>query len=292
MKNKRQIAFNKQYTLFYSLGIFLLILSITSFLEGDTGFGIGLGLVSALFLIGTPILLPCFYLYDKEGVTLVYLYLPNERYLWKNVYEIRVIDDDTHSHRRSLFFFLVYKITGDVEGKQRFYMDGHIQKSFRNKHLIQKYWDGTITGYFDDEIEDFKAWRKRRKDKKQKQIAQHFCDEILPMERKARADLRLSLQCAENTAKQMGLILHTEYRYRTDDQKRWNSRPKANYTYTVSVTLSHPNEKSLLCTEAELLKVSLAKNGYHAIPDEEVYEKISRSLLDFLEKTKTAHGNS
>ncbi len=290
MKNKRQIAFNKQYTLFFILGVFLLILSVTSFCEGDTGFGIGLGLVSALFLVGAPIFLPCFYLYDKEGVTLVYLYLPNERYLWKNVYEIRVIDDDTHSNRKSLLFFLVYKITGDVEGKQRFYMDGHIQKSFRNKRLIQKYWDGTITGYFDDEIEECKAWRKRHKDKKQKQIKQQFTDEILPMERSVRSEIRQALKHEICCAQNLGLTLCIEYYYVTDDLTKHNSRPNAAYTYTVLATLTPQNaseKKHTIRTEAELVRVDLCKKGYQGTVDQTAIMHFQASLYDILNKIQT-----
>ena len=283
MKNKRQIAFNKVFTLFIILGILILLVSISCFSEGDIGFGIGMCIVAGLFLIGAPILLPCYYLYDKEGVTLVYVYMPNERYLWKNIYEIRVIDDDTHSNRKALFFFLVYKITGDVEGKKRFYMDGHIQKSFRNKRLIQKYYDDKIIGYFDDEIEDFKAWRAKRKNKKQKQNQMNFAAEIPRIERKLRTDLHNSLQCDINAAQKLGLTLRIEYRYVTK-QGTLNSRPKTDYTYTALVNIAHPNEREKtkkLCMEVKLLSVQLKETDYHFV----IHDKERNAFLESLFNT-------
>ena len=38
-------------------------------------------------------------------------------------------------------------------------MNGNMRKSFRNKKLLEQYWDGTITGYM---FENVKKWFQKR----------------------------------------------------------------------------------------------------------------------------------
>lgn len=72
-----------------------------------------------------------------------YVFLPNERYLWRNIRAIEVSDDGTNSSQSpwfDLLFGKVFAISGHVEGELHFYMNGHIRKSWRTKRLLEEYW--------------------------------------------------------------------------------------------------------------------------------------------------------
>ena len=91
-KIKKQIALNKLFNFFMIIGALLVWICIESLLEGDVWLSIALGLAALLFLIIPSIFTPYCYLFDSEGVSLCYVFLPVERYLWKNIYSIEVSD--------------------------------------------------------------------------------------------------------------------------------------------------------------------------------------------------------
>ena len=119
------------------MGIILLTISMVAFVEGSIGIGIGMAFFGALFFVIPLCFMPLFYRFDSEGVSLKYLFLSEERDLWRNVWSIHLTDDSTST---SIFniFFMVFQINGQVECKHRRYMEGKIQKSIRTKHLIEK----------------------------------------------------------------------------------------------------------------------------------------------------------
>ena len=47
-------------------------------------------------------------------------------------------------------------------------MNGYIRKTFRTKYLLEKYWDGTITGYLFEDVKNWINKRKKRKKSKKK----------------------------------------------------------------------------------------------------------------------------
>ena len=133
MKNKIHFSFNRLFNTLIIVGLLLVELSVCSFKEGDAELGVGL-LFGAAVIIVSCVFIPGCYLFDRDGITLVYIFLQNERYLWANIYDIEVKDSDTR-HKSALFFlfFFIYSLDGQPEGKQRFYMKGEIQKNTQNQ---------------------------------------------------------------------------------------------------------------------------------------------------------------
>ncbi len=266
MNHKKQFARNKLFNfavigdLFFSYGSIACLTD--SEILGTVIFGI-----LALGCIAVTVLTPAFYLFDAQGVSLYYLFLPRERYLWKDIRAITV-EDKTISSRPDLLDFIycsVFELDGMPVGKQRFYMKGHIRKSFRTKRLLEKYWDGTITGYL---LEDVKKWISNRKAKKQQHIQEHLTDEIVPMEREIRAAVREWLVPLTAQARARGLEVKTKYLYITEDWEESRSRPKTGYTYTLSAEISLPNETNedrIVTVDTDLLYVRLGKTAYRGV---------------------------
>ena len=119
-------------------------------------------------------------------------------------------------------------------------MDGHIRKSFRTKYLLEKYWDGTITGYM---FEDLKNWFNKRKAKKQAEIKEHLTDEVAPMEQEMRRQAKDLLKPFVAEAKQYNLEIKSKYYYITSDGEELYYRPKEDYTYTLVCEIAHFNER-------------------------------------------------
>lgn len=164
MNKKHQFALNRLFYLFVIMGIVFGYFAVTSLLEQETTLGIVLGIFSLFFVFVPIFAMPYCYRFDNEGVSICYLFFPNERYLWGNIHTITVEEDSSSSDHPfwDLLFSRVFKIKGRVEGERRPYMQGHIQKSHRTKRLLEQYWDSTITGYFGEGIE---AWCMTRRKK-------------------------------------------------------------------------------------------------------------------------------
>ncbi len=139
---------------------------ITVYAEGVLCFVFG---AVACIMLVMAAFTPCYYTFDRDGVTICYLFLPKERYRWENITAIEV-DYDVNGgvfDLWDLFFGVAFRLHGAGEGKRRFYMHGYIQRSRCTKRLLETYWDGTITGYFTEDIKAAIArWRahRRRKD--------------------------------------------------------------------------------------------------------------------------------
>lgn len=205
---RKQFALNKLFNLLIVVGLFLAWFSVELFMDDDIAWGVGLGIAALLIMVGSALFAPFCYAFDREGVSLCYVFLPTERYLWKNIYAIEVEDISTGTRATMFDFFYasVFSISGRNEGKQRFYMEGHIRKSFRTKYLLEKYWDGTITGYL---FEGVKKRINKRRTKKQSQTKTHLTDEIVPMERELRAESKKWLTPFLAQAKQYDLEIKT-----------------------------------------------------------------------------------
>lgn len=286
MKSKSHLAGNRQFNLFLLVSIPLLVAGINILADGDVSWGL-LWCVLGLLMLAAAAFQPWLYRFDSEGVTAYYVFLPKERYLWKNIYAIEVNDDSTSGSRYGIWDLLfsgVFELSGPVEGMLRFYMEGHIRKSRRTKRLLETYWDGTITGYL---LEDVKKWWNKRIRKKQKRIEQHLTDEIVPMERQARAKVREWLAPFIDRAGQYDLQLRTRYLYETKDGEEANSRPQEGYTYTLLVEISHPgevNEDRIVCVSTPLLHVRLGKTAYRGVPSDHAEEELCFLLTDTLKE--------
>lgn len=286
MKGKRQFALNKLFNFFEILGLFFVWCSIELFLTKEISWAIGFGIVALLLIVLTAIFTPYCYVFDSQGVSLCYIFLPIERYLWKDIRAIEVEDTSIGTASQvsifDFFYAYVFSIKGTNVGKCRFYMNGHIRKSFRTKRLLEKYWDGTISGYL---FEDAKKWIVKRKTKKQSQIHTHLTDEIVSMEREIRAETRECLKPFEAQAKQYNLDIKTKYFYITKDFKELNSRPKEGYTYTLVAEIAQFNETDenrIVVVSVDLIYVRLGKTAYRGVKNKCFKEELESTFSDVL----------
>ena len=276
MKKRKQIALNKIFNLCIFLGAFCVWGSVAFFTDGDPWWGLGLGIVSLLLIVLPAIFTPYCYVFDNEGISLRYLFFSTERYLWRDIHAIEV--KDTISSSRSLLFELFFAydfcIYGTSVGELKFFMKGHVRKSFRTKRLFEKYWDGTITGYL---FEDVKAWSQKRKSKKKSQIKEHLTDEIVPMEREIRAKVREWLEPFVAQAKHYDLEIKTTYLYITKDFEELKSRPQKGYTYTLLAEIAHfgeTDENRIVDLSVDLLFVRLGKTAYRGVQNIHAKEEL------------------
>lgn len=289
MKPRCQFARNKLFNFFVLLFLLCGYMGITSFIRHEIGWGIFFSILAVgLFLPGS-FFTPYCYRFDDEGVSLRYLVLPEERYLWKNVRAVKVSFGVTFSSRSAVLeplFDHVFAISGEPEGESRFYMHGRIRMSFRTKRLLERYWGGTITGYL---LDDAKKWFHKRREEKDKQIVAHLTDEIVPMERESRRQAREWLVPYTQRADKNGLVLRTEYRYVSNKQV-CRSRPKQGYTYTLSLSVSRPNETEetrIFTFDTPLLYVRLGKTAYRGTIAPHVEERLRLNLDVFFENVES-----
>lgn len=289
LKTKKEFALNKLFNLLIILGLLLAWVAIELFIERAILLGLGVGVVALAVIILPAIFTPYCYMFDAEGVSLCYVFFPEERYLWKNIHAVDVMETITTGRVYSsiyLFFGYVFSISGANEGKTRFYMKGHIRKSFRTKYLIEKYWDGTIEGLF---INDIKNWIRKRKHKKEWEIKAHLSDDAVRLEREARAKAREWLEPFIAEARQYDLEIKAEYFYVTKDFEELKSRPKEGYTYTIIAQIAHFNETDenrMVLVDSDLLYVRLGKTAYKVVENKTAREDLEFYLSDTLKEIK------
>ena len=286
MKQRKQIALNKFFNLGIVIGVFCAWGAIEFLLDGDRSWGLGLGGVSLLALALSATFTPYCYAFDSEGISLCYVLFSPERYLWKDIHAIEVKDTTTSSRSLlwELFFAYDFYIYGESVGKLRFFMEGHVRKSFRTKRLLEKYWDGTITGYL---FEDVKEWTQKRKAKKNSQSKAHLTDEIVPMEREARAKAREWLEPFVAQAKHYDLEIKTQYLYVTKDAEELNARPQQSYTYTLLAEIAQfgeTDEDRIVVVSVDLLFVRLGRAAYRGVQNAHAKEELEEYLSDVLEE--------
>ena len=286
MNKRKQIALNKLFNLCIVFGLFLAWMSVEFFKDRETSWGIGFCVAALIIIIPALIFTPYCYTFDSEGVSLCYLFLPVERYLWKDVYAIEVDLKNTATRTSffSLFYSSVFNIKGKNVGNLRFYMNGHIRKSFRTKRLLEKYWDGTITGYL---FEDVKKAINKRKAKKQAQIKAHLTDEVVIMEREIRAEIRECLIPLIELAKQYNLDIKKKFFYVTEDFEELKSRSHEGYTYTLIVEIAHPNESDedrIVMLSVDLIYVRLGKSSYRGVLNECAKEELTSVVSEALDE--------
>lgn len=288
MNRRKQIALNKLFNTSVVLGVLSVCISIELFSCDEIIWGIILAVAACLLIFLPMIFTPCCYIFDSEGVSFCYILIPNERFLWKDIYAIEVEDISppyTHMYSITLDFFYasVFGLKGSDSIKRRFFDNVHIRKSFRTKKLLEKYWDGTITGYF---FEDAKKWINKRRAKKQAYVNALFTDEIVKMEREIRADTREWLKPILAQAKQNNLDVKLKYYYVTKDSKELKSRPQEGYTYSLDVEISHFNETDenrIIVVSVDLLYVRFGKSSYRGIKNKQAKEELQIEFSDVLE---------
>ena len=292
MKTKKQIALNKLFNVCVITGLFFGYGAIVFFKERERGFGLMFGVIALLLTVLPAIFTPFCYVFDGEGVSFLYVLSPVERYLWKDVYAIEV--EDTSTGRPSVLDLLyanVFAISGNSAGKRRPYMTGHIRKSFRTKRLLEKYWDGQITGYFFEDIKEAVGKHKeatgKKKAKKQARVSAQITDETVAMEREVRAETRECLKAFEERANANGLEMKANYLYVTEDFDEFTSRPDEGYTYTLSIEIARfgeTDEGRIAVFEMELLRVRLGKTAYRGVKIKGACAELEKSLADALDE--------
>lgn len=285
---EHKTALNRNFILFLVCGLFLALLCSSCFADGEVDLGIGLG-VFALLLIAAPVIaMPWCYRFDPEGVSAIYICFPPERYLWKNIHMISVADaisDDDHS----MLFFYDFKIEGNVEGKQRRYMNSRISKTRKTKHLIERYWDGTIEGYWHDEVQAVKTWWNKRTKKEQNQHKQYQIDEIVLMEREARASVRKWIELFVAEARQYDLEVRTQYLYITEDFEEYRSRPQSPHTYTAVISICRPNETNedrMIIFYTDILHVRIGKKAYRGVVNLQAEDDLKLVFTEIMTQIK------
>lgn len=275
---RTQLACNRFLIYGMLLGGFLAWMAVSFIQEDAIGAGIGSGAVALGVIVIALLMMPWGYRFDQKGITICYLFLPSERYLWRNIRSIEVFYE-----RRGPATF---RLEGRLEGKERFYMDGKIHKNRRTKRLLETYWDGTITGYY---FEDLRRWWQKRKKKQQKEILQHRTDEVVPMEREVRAETRTALALCDAQAAQLGLKLRIKFYYETEDLEERNSRPQGNYDYAALIELCRPgetDESKIITTSAGVLHVRLGKTAYRGVKDADALRGLQEELTQMLEQVR------
>lgn len=291
---KKQIALNKLFNFSIIVGLLLSYISVEFFRENEIGWGIGIAVSAVVFFIIQPLIFsPYCYIFDNEGVSIRYVFATEERYLWKDIYAIEVeYTDYTPTCRVNIFSFFIFifgnffNISGENVNEERFYMKRRIRKSFKTKRLLEKYWDGTITGYV---FEDVKKWINKRRTKKQAQVQAEANEEIVTLERKKRAEVRGWLEPYTAQAKQCGLSLKTKYVYINSDFEESNSRPQEGYTYTFVAEISRYNETDedrIFFVAIDLVYVRFGKNGYRGVENEDAREKLETEMLEALQEIR------
>ena len=286
MKKKIQYTYNKTFFLWLIASLVFFSIADFSFLEKEIGCGIFM-IIVGLLALAVGIITPWRYRYDPKGLSICYAFLPNERYLWENIGAI-CEEEAARGSRPTIFdpfFFMVYEIIGAPEGKEWFYMQGHVYKSLRNKRLLEKYWNGEIETFWKEMKESIGGWWRRKILKKQKALRQHYADKIVPMEREIRARAREAIKPFADHAAQKNLVLRTKFLYVTKDFEELHSRPQAAYTYMVLIEISRPEEQDedkILVVSADLLRVRLGKTAFEGVEKRGALKSLQERLQDAL----------
>jgi hypothetical protein len=155
-------------------------------------------------------------------------------------------------------------------------------QAFRTKHLLEKYWDGKITGYL---FEGVKEHIDKRKAEKQSYIKEHMKDEIVPMEREIRAEVREWLEPLTAQANQYDLDIKAEYFYVTEDFEELKYRPKEKYTYTLVAEIAHfgeTNEDRIVVVSVDLLFVRIGKKAYLGVKNKHAKKELEDIISEVL----------
>lgn len=278
MKIEKKYALNKFFNLFVVLSLLCAVCAVALLPNAEMfRFGLVMGVLALLLIVVPAFFTPYCYAFDGAGVSFCYVFLPTERYLWKDVRAITV--EDIHVGHADLFwdffFSSVFHLKGKNLGKKRFYMTGNMRKSFRTKRLLEQYWDGEIEGLF---WKDAKEWLSKCRGKKQAESKEYLTDEIVPMEREAQEKAEKWVVPFQQKAQEYGLALKTEYVYITEDFEELKSRPKEGYTYTLLIRISLPEETDENRTVEfywHLIYVRLGKRAYRGVENEMAQEELN-----------------
>ena len=272
MNNKKQVVLNFKFYFIIIIGSLMLWLGIHFLTTKATEACLFCGILGLFFTVIPLICVPSHFIFESEGITFNYLFLKNERYLWKNIYKISAEIDSSGSNHYIFdsIFSKIYKIDGNVEDEKKVYMNGHLSRNVFTKKLLEKYWDGSITG------------TSEKKNKKKQTAKTYDTTEISALEREVKSNVSTLMERYSANAKQYNLKLKKSFAYVTENFDKLSSRPQENYTYTLVVEISHFGEtdpKRVVLVSVDLLYAHLGKSAYKGV----ININLENDLIDYVE---------
>ena len=147
--------------------------------------------IITLFMVAMALALPCLYIMTPKGLHLIHAFGLIRRFIpWDSVVGLQV-NYDSAGYKRLPYLFDTFIIYGDVYGPTFFFTDDEMVRTLRARLLLEKYTGLKVEGFM---IDDFRDWRKKRKEKKER-MRRH-------KERQARTDRnRKAREAAKREAK-------------------------------------------------------------------------------------------
>lgn len=140
---KREFAIDRFFIVYSLASLIAMAIAILLLIAKHYIPAILVGIGYILWCTLTVAMPPVGYFFDREGCTICYAFLPNERYRWSKIENIDIEDDIDRSLESLILNLLltskVYILQGEPEGKKRFYMKGHVRKSKKTRRLLLKY---------------------------------------------------------------------------------------------------------------------------------------------------------
>ncbi len=125
-------------------------------------------LAIALASLALSVMLPCLYIMNDRGLYSFYAFGFIRRFIpWKTVRRLDI--KYSTGYKRLPYFGDTFLINGKAEGTTLFFTENEMVRTRRARLLLEKYTGHPVEGYF---IDDFRAWRKKRKEK-QERMRQH-----------------------------------------------------------------------------------------------------------------------
>ena len=118
--------------------------------------------IIALLMTAMALALPCLYLMTPKGLHIIHTFGLIRRFIpWDSVVGLQV-NYDGAGYKRLPYLFDTFIVYGDVQGPTYFFTEDEIIRTLRARILLEKYTGLKVEGFM---IDDFRDWRKRRKEK-------------------------------------------------------------------------------------------------------------------------------
>ena len=135
MDNKKQIAINTHLWLPGVLFIIFVIIAISCLKEKSIGLFIGFS-VATLFPIFGFLISPMYYVFDEEGVEIIYLWGQKEEIKWNLITSVTLDGSWMARYGEPPHYHIAYP----TNKKRAFFVSGDISKTKKTKKLITKYY--------------------------------------------------------------------------------------------------------------------------------------------------------
>lgn len=242
---------------------------------GDRLSAVTIGGILTLLFIFITIIIPKLYVADEEGLSIYYLPNIKDYYKWEDIKRINVV----YSIRRIRMYSFETNKSAERASKISFFKDSEFHKTISLKRLINKYWQGEVEG------DDWDNLKKKIRERKKKNNFKLDGAEVENAEKQAKKKTKEIIKANKPLAEASGKFIKATYTYETKG-KASEIRPIESYSYNVEIEIGEfgSSEDDRLYIMAELLFVRYGKKDIKVIPDEAVYDKISRALVEALDK--------